>query len=370
MFTEPQSNSEMSLNPAENLIGQTIKGRWQVVERKNIDGRDTTGGYFSVPYRVIDIQTGGQAFMKVINLSKALLIYQQQGISTAEALHNVSDGHLFEVHLAEACKERKLRKIISVLDHGDIPADIPLLGPVGIPYIVFEYAECDAHSLLSSNKRSDLEWHMATLHQVAVGIQELHHAQIAHHDLKRSNVVFFGKERETLKLIDLGRAVKRDRPSRNDLRAMPCQPINAPPESLYGFASNEWDERHFAADLYMLGSLTYSMLFDVSMTFAIFQEVPLNLRPASQVGPKGFSGSYKDILPVLDTALSNVLLNAEPFIDLRIRELYLTTLRLLCNPDPEHRGHPKNTTGHGSRYSVERFISVFRRMQLLVKGVL
>ncbi len=361
------ASEAMNPNPAEILVGQTIKGRWKVVNRKNVDGTETTGGYFSVPYDVIDTENGKPAFMKVVNLPKSLQIYQQNGISTVQAMHNVSDGHLFEVHLAEACKAKKLKRIIRVLDHGDIPAEIPLLGTVGIPYIVFELAQCDAHSLLHSEKRHDLEWHMATLHQVAVGIQELHQVKIAHQDLKRSNVVFLGEKRDVVKLIDLGRAVKQDRPSRNDLRSVPCQPINASPELLYGSTSADWYEQHLAPDLYMLGSLAYSMVFDVSMTFAMSQELPPNLRPAS-LHAKGFSGPYKDVLPVLHTALSNVLAKAEPYIDERIRSLYIMTLGQLCNPDPVQRGHPKNKMGHAGRYACERFISAFRRMQFLVEG--
>jgi serine/threonine protein kinase len=358
----------MSINPAENLKGQLIKDRWKVVERKNPDGKDTTGGYFSVQYTVVDAASGDVAFMKVIDLAKALLIYQQQNVSTAEAMHIVSESHLFEVHLAEACKARKLKKVIKVLDHGDIPAEIPMFGTVGIPYIIFEHADCDAHSLLNSSKRNDLPWHMATLHQVAVGIQELHNTKIAHQDLKRSNVVFFGDE--AVKLIDLGRAVKRDRPSRNDLRPVPCQPINAPVELLYGYMSHDWDEMHFAADLYLLGSLAYSMLFELSMTCALINELPENLRPASLFGKNGYSGPYKDVLPVLDRALSNVMAKAAPDIDESIRECFLSTLFLLCNPDPAKRGHPKNIATRTNRYSCERFISAFRRMQLLAQGVL
>lgn len=359
----------MTPNPAENLVGQTINGRWQVVERKNVGGKDTTGGFFSVPYRVEDIHTGEVAFMKVINLSKALQIYQKQGVTTAQALNNVTDAHLFEVHLAEACKARKLKRIIKVIDHGDLAADIPLLGQVGIPYIVFEYADCDTHTLLDAGKGHDLEWHMATLHEVAVGLQELHGTSIAHQDLKRSNVVFLGPDRRRVKLIDLGRAVKRDRPSRNDHRAVPCQPVNSPPEFLYGYGPSDWDEKHVAADLYMLGSLTYSMIFDVSMTFALLSEITVNLRPASIVGPAGFSGSYADVLPALHSALAQILVKAEPFIDARIRKPYLDTLSLLCNPDPLKRGHPKDKIGFRNRYSCERFVSVFRHMQLLVRGV-
>ncbi len=359
-----------SANPAEELIGQTINSRWKITERKNLDGKDTTGGFFSVPYVVTDTTTGDVAFMKVVNLAKALLIYQQQGVSTAEALNRITDNHLFEVDLAEACKLYKLKKVVRVLDHGDIPAEIPLLGRVGIPYIVFERADCDAHSLLDGGKRTDFGWHMATLHQVAVGIQELHRAKIAHQDVKRSNVVFFDEQRDSVKLIDLGRAVKRDRPSRNDQRLVPCQPINAPPECLYGFAPADWAEKHFAADVYMLGSLAYSMFFDVSMTFALLREVPPTLHPASLVGDSGFAGPYRDVLPVLQSALAQVLAAAEQHIDKRIREIYLSTLGFLCDPDPVRRGHPKNKTGFTDPYSCERFISAFRRMQLLMEGPL
>ena len=111
--------SNGSANPAEELVGQTINGRWKITERKNLDGNDTTGGFFSVPYVVTDTTTGDVAFMKVVNLAKALLIYQQQGVSTAEALNRITDNHLFEVDLAEACKLYKLKKVVRVLDHGD-----------------------------------------------------------------------------------------------------------------------------------------------------------------------------------------------------------------------------------------------------------
>ncbi len=251
--------------PPKNWLGKLLMAVWRLPNAKTLTVTIRQAAFF-VPYVVADTTTGCVAFMKVVNLAKALLIYQQQGVSTAEALNRITDNHLFEVDLAEACKSYKLKKVVSVLDHGDIPAEIPLLGRVGIPYIVFERGDCDAHSLLDDGKRTDFEWHMATLHQVAVGIQELHRAKIAHQDVKRSNVVFFGDQRDSVKLIDLGRAVKRDRPSRNDQRLVPCQPINAPPECLYGFAPADWAEKHFAADLYMLGSLAYSMFFDVSMT--------------------------------------------------------------------------------------------------------
>lgn len=84
-----------------------------------------------------DQQSGQPAFLKVINLKKAITLYALEGVPTAEALNRVTDSHLFEVQLAEICRDRKMDRIIRVIDHGDIPAEIPLLGKVGIPYTIF-----------------------------------------------------------------------------------------------------------------------------------------------------------------------------------------------------------------------------------------
>lgn len=349
----------MDSNPAEELVGTLIKNRWSVQERLNQDQTDTTGGFFSVGYRVEDQHTGQSAFLKVINLKKAITLYALEGVPTAEALHRVTDSHLFEVQLAEICRDRKMDRVIRVIDHGDIPAEIPLLGTVGIPYIIFEQGDCDTHSLLATARRLDVAWHMRTLHHAAVGLQQLHSEDIAHQDVKRSNLIFFGEEKA--KLIDLGRAVKRGRPSRNDDRSIPCQWVNAPPEFLYGHTSANWDQSHFATDLYMLGSLGFSMFFDTTMTTAILERVAPQFRPFGQTV---FGGPYEDALPALKQAFAEVLAAVEPLLDLAIRNDFLDVVRMLCNPDPANRGHPRDhATKHGRRYSAERFVSAFARLQ-------
>ena len=37
-------------NPAEELVGQVINQRWKITDRKNLEGKDTTGGFF--PFRM------------------------------------------------------------------------------------------------------------------------------------------------------------------------------------------------------------------------------------------------------------------------------------------------------------------------------
>lgn len=328
-------------------------------ERLNQDQTDTTGGFFSVGYRAEDQQSGQGAFLKVINLKKAITLYALEGVPTAEALNRVTDSHLFEVQLAEICRDRKMDRIIRVIDHGDIPGEIPLLGKVGIPYIIFEQGDCDTHSLLATARRLDVAWHMRTLHHAAVGLRQLHSQDIAHQDVKRSNLIFFGEERA--KLIDLGRAVKRGRPSRNDNRTIPCQWVNAPPELLYGYSPANWDQSHFATDLYMLGSLGFSMFFDTTMTTAMFERVAPQLRPSGQIV---FGGSFDDALPALKQAFAEVLAAIEPLLAPAIRNDFIGVLGMLCNPDPSSRGHPRDhAMKHGRRYSAERFVSAFALLQ-------
>jgi len=57
--------------PAENLIGTLVADRWRITTRLNGAGSDTTGGFFSIPYEVVDVETGRKAFMKVLNIQKA-----------------------------------------------------------------------------------------------------------------------------------------------------------------------------------------------------------------------------------------------------------------------------------------------------------
>jgi serine/threonine protein kinase len=353
--------------PAENLIGALVADRWRITNRLNGAGNDTTGGFFSIPYEVVDVETGRKAFMKVLNIQKALTIYQHsQGISLTEALHRITEAHLFECHLAEACANRKMTRVVRGLDHGHTPVEISGLGPIEHGYIVFELGVGDTHHLLKFSKSLDLAWTMKVLHQAAVGVQQLHLADIAHQDLKRSNVVFF--DSEDSKLADLGRAVKRNRPSNNDARDVPCQPINSPTELIYGFVPSDWDQRHFSTDLYMLGNLAFSMLSNLTITTAVLAQLPVELRPRALAGTHlggSYQGKYSEVVPFLKNALDSVLAQCAPQVDICIREKWTTTISQLCEPDPEKRGHPRDhAQKHSRRYSAERFISAFREMEM------
>lgn len=59
----------------------------------------------------------------------------------------------------------------------------------------------------------------------------------------------------------------------------------------------------------------------------------------------------------LQTAFEQVLEKISDNIPFKsIRSELIEVIRYLCNPNPLHRGHPKNIRQRGSNYSLERFV--------------
>ena len=118
----------------------------------------------------------------------------------------------------------------------------------------------------------------------------------------------------------------------------------------------------------MLGSYGLSMLCDTTMTMALMDHLAPQFRPARIFGPTAFSGPFEDVLPALKQAFAEVLVAVTPLINSSIREGFADVLRLLCNPDPAKRGHPRDhAMKHGRRYSAQRFVGTFASLQRLAE---
>jgi serine/threonine protein kinase len=343
------------MNPGENLVGQVVNGEWIVEAKVDLSEARSTGGFFSIPYAVRHKETGQRAFLKLLDVVKAIQRYTDHGLSLAETLNRITSGHLFEVHLMETCGARRLSRVVRALDHGEVNLDVPFFGTIAFPFLVFELGDGDTHKLLTTMSRVDQAWWFHTLHQVATGLKQLHGIEIAHQDVKGSNVVFFGAA--NAKLADLGRAVQKGKQSLNDQRAIRGDGTHAPPEYHYGYTPPDWDERHLATDLYLLGSLAFAFYSGVSMTLALFAQLPPELLP-THIGIK-----FNEALPALIHAFGSTLQALGKSVDPVLREKLIPTIRYLCHPDPSLRGHPKDHEMlHGNRFSVERFISAFHRL--------
>ena len=179
---------------------------------------------------------------------------------------------------------------------------------------------------------------------------QLHRVQVAHQDLKPSNVLIF--ERERSKLGDLGSAYEHHNTSPNDGLTCAGDLTYAPPELLYGQVDHDWRIRRLACDMYLLGSLIVFFYAGVSMTHLLIKRVD------SSHHYDVWGASYDEVLPYLQNTFAQILREFSQRVPMDFADDITTFVRQLCNPDPRERGHPRNLTA-GTKYSLERYVSKF-----------
>jgi serine/threonine protein kinase len=114
---------------------------------------------------------------------------------------------IYEGELMEKCLTRRIRRVIKAIGQGSIAVS----GfPNEIHYMLLELADNDLREHATQQKTLDVALNMRILHQVALAIETLHFNQIAHQDLKPSNVLMF--DDTTAKVGDLGHAHDRGSP--------------------------------------------------------------------------------------------------------------------------------------------------------------
>jgi serine/threonine protein kinase len=223
--------------------------------------------------------------------------------------------------------------------------------PVGVvQYLIFERAENDIRKHLNLNQNLDLAWRLRTIHQVAIGLQQLHGQDIAHQDLKPSNVLLVREVGG--KLSDLGcAAIKSSRAPRDHLE-IAGDHTYAPPELLYHFAPSDWDARRFGCDLYLLGSMLAFVFATVSMTHLVLAKLHPSMHPGR------WTDTYVAVLPYLRDAVDQAVTDTTTAIPPQVRGDLEVALRQLCDPDPSTRGHPLTRAQVGNPYSLQRYVSL------------
>jgi serine/threonine protein kinase len=194
---------------------------------------------------------------------------------------------------------------------------------------------------------------------VAVGISQLHGAGIVHQDLKGSNVLLFDPVDGSSKVSDLGCATIDINPHPVDFGDIAGDPDYAPPEQKLRHISDKWDVRRIATDLYHLGSLISFYYTKSTMTSLYARHLPEDYKFDV------WTGTYEEALPILKMTFATILENIETELQRRFSEKEIAAditklIKYLCDPDPTKRGHPDSHTT--SRYSMERFISIFDRL--------
>lgn len=339
--------------PSGQLVGQTLPGGWKVVKLLTRP-EHLTGANFSHSYQV-RAANGSLAFLKAMDIMKAF-----ERDDALVALQSLTTEHLFERRILDKCKNRRLSKVVRVLDGGEV--NLPGRHPSQrVFYLIFELARRDLRSVQSPDRHLSLAWGLRVLHQIAVALEQLHSVGIAHQDVKPSNVLLFAPmSSDPVKLADLGRAADRSATSPHDELDFSGDRTYAPPELLYGQVHSDWNVRRVACDMYLLGSMTAYFLNGVSMTHELMSQLSRTHRPTALGGL--WTASYSEVFPYVQTAFSEIVRTMYADTERDVTVHVVRAIRHLCDPDPMLRGHPKNLDTGVRRYSVDRYVSLFDRL--------
>ena len=339
-------------NPAENLLGKSLENGWIVTEKINKMAH-SSGGNFSICYKV---QRGSEiGFLKALDISRIL-----RAQNFMKILEFATKAHNYECEILKLCAERRMSKVVSIIEHNEIIPDESDTNNIPVHYLIFELADKTARDHVALSTKIENAWLMRSMHNVAVGLNQLHSLGIAHQDVKPSNVLLFDKKGSS-KIADLGRAEHRGNESVYVNLNIAGDPAYAPPELLYNHLDPDWNKRRKATDLYHLGSLLVFYYQKTHMTALLKSYLP------SSYHWQNWNGDYDLVLPYLNEAFEAVLLYMEKEISIILNDNELAKeiikiISQLCNPNPQKRGHPHNRMFEINKYSLEKYISWFDKL--------
>lgn len=332
-------------NTAEHLAGRKI-GSWNVVEK--VSHRPSTGGNFSYGYTVVD-ENGRQGFLKALDYSEAFRSGASVDLFKAKV-----DAFVFERNLMNECRSRHLRHVVTIIDSNryEIPEEQQPEGKFCVPvdYLVLEKADKSIRDMIDLSQSFDIAWMLRSLHNVAVGIEELHGAQIAHQDIKPSNVLVFQNQAVT-KIGDIGRSISFIHPSEQDSYPHAGDYHYAPPELLYGEIITDQKKRRYSCDMYMFGNLIYTYFNNISLTTAILYCLQDDSRP------KNWKETYKSLMPQIESAFARCLESFNKGLPDELRSELISLVQQLCAPDVERRGDVSRSHLGVMQYSLQKYIT-------------
>jgi serine/threonine protein kinase len=332
--------------PAMNLEGIELDNNWTV--RKRISRHPNgSGGNFSYSYEV-ENNTGDKAFLKALDFSRAL-----RDDDPLKAISKLTGLFNFEQNVLELCKNRKLSRIVSLIESGNIPPVSPSQIPV--PYFIMELADGDIYSQLNFSEQLDHLLNLKILHSVSVALFQLHYSGISHQDVKPSNILVIDKNPH--KLGDLGRADLRGQITPYGIMPFAGDPAYAPPEAHYKSVHEEWVFRRIASDAYQLGSMIMFLYTQMSMTAVM----KMFINPEHSW--TNWTQTYREVLPYLYVALDQAVDFFKTNVDNdELGKDLGAIIYQLCDPDPTKRGQPQTSSTRNSTINLERYNSVFDRL--------
>jgi serine/threonine protein kinase len=294
---------------------------------------------------MVENQDGEEAFMKALDYSGALA-----SRDPARMLQAMTEAYNFERDVLQKCRDRRLTRVVRAIADGSV--QVPTLsGTEVVQYLIFEKADSDSRNFINTSKAFDTAWALRSLHHVATGLRQMHINDMAHQDVKPSNILVFNNN--SSKISDVGRAAYKGHSPPHENLSCPGDPSYAPPEVLYHHREVDWGPRRLACDCYLLGSMVSFFFTGVAATPGMLA----HLLP--QHHPRVWTGTYQQVLPYIRDAFGKMVDNFEQTVDVSLRPGLSSIVRQLCDPDPRLRGHPKDRSSIGNAFSLERYVSAF-----------
>jgi len=331
-------------NAAHGLLGKTLKSGWTVI--KKIEKEDNqTGSFFSVCYLVEKEEE--ICFMKAFDFAKFLSISVEEDKSMMDVMNDMTTAYKYERDLSKHCQDHHVTKVAFVKEASE--EIVPGYSITIVPYLVFDLAEGDVRKTMAYSHKVNLSWKLKSLHDVAVGLMQLHKIEVSHQDLKPSNILVY---KEVCKIGDLGRSMCQAMEGPYNNRIFTGDWTYAPPELMYRYHEKDWKSRVFATDCYLLGSLISFYFSGLPMTALIRNHLP------DKFSWEKWKGKFEEIEPYLQNAFEDAIKEFSENIESKELKSELTKLvKYLCNPFPKKRGHPINLNQNSSNFGLERFVT-------------
>lgn len=324
-------------NPTLQLKGRLLPNGW-LVKELIAKGENDTGGHFSVQYEVE--KEGKRFFLKAIDIYRTLQDVPLPNITTK--LDEQLSIYNFEKQLLMYCRDHHTSKIALIVDSGEVRLEGEL---IPVPYLIFEMANGNARDFVRFSNDSDFVWKMKSLHDIAVGLMQLHKIGIFHQDVKPSNILVYNDS--SSKLTDLGRSKCTALDGPFDSFTFSGDRTYAPIEILPSFSfltTGATYNKDYAIDLYLLGNLMTYYLTGLNMSALII----------NNIHKYGMSSKIDEMQSFLKRAFMESVeevrhcIYYEEFI-----EPLVELVTSLCNPFPDKRGDSEN----GKKYTLERIVS-------------
>lgn len=336
--------------PAEQLTGIVLASGWLITERATKPAGHT-GGNFCINY--FAERNGERAFVKAIDFVGAM-----GHVDPLAELQRLTSDANFERDVLRHCGDAKMSRVVRLLDseYVSLPAfaDDPLRR---VFCLILEIGNGDIRKHADFAVGASAAWKLAVLKDVSLGLYQLHRRDIAHLDVKPSNVLTF--KDNLVKLGDLGRVVRKNSAGPFDSVFWPGDGQYSPPEVWYGFRPAEWADRRIAGDIYLLGNLFYYLFVGVSFSAALSHRTPSSYLPGK------WMGSFEDAAIVLRDVqvrlMRETFLGALPQADRITEELHGIALQL-THPDPRKRGDVDGFGEQSVSLGAYRYISKFDRL--------